>query len=120
MSVSGSNFHLDVLEVGYAAWDGDAAGVVEAVLLLRLAEKIAEERVVEVDDRDKEAVGAVVFLTHVHSQMAFRDPRRLQAVERGLTHMSVAASLWSSQRTAEPMCQSPAPVADFRHRLSCL
>lgn len=87
--------------------------MLESVLLLRFSEELAEQRVVEVDDGDEEPVGVIVFLADVDGQMTFRDRRRLFD-EWHLIKAGVAGC--EKARAPEPMGETTAPVADFRHR----
>lgn len=70
----GSDPSLDSLELGEPARDGNTALVVKPVLVLGFPEKLAEERVVEINHRHQNPVKVLVLvlLSHVHRQVSFR------------------------------------------------
>lgn len=63
---------LDTLKLGFLAWDGDVASMVEAELLLGHPEQLLEERVVEVDHWDQVPAWLPVILPHVHCKVTLR------------------------------------------------
>lgn len=100
----GNNLRPNAFELRFLAGDGDAAGMVEAKLLLRLPEQLPKERMVEVDDRHQVPVRFPTILPHVHRQVTPR--HRSRTIQRPCSRVQM-------ELATEPT----APVADFRHRL---